>query len=338
MVRRITALLVTLFFPLLSYATRPAYWDFMWLVNISTICRVQSDKYDETPLARSISLSAALDRKDQETKACLQRVTAIPDYVCAEVMNFNLERVEINGRALREKFELETIELEEVIQYIEKGRISPPPGPTCPAKSTASNSPADAKPLDNWVAVCRTDIKRDPMLYVGETEDRGTVTALMERAEAGEAGAQNNLGRRYGLGIGVKKDSVASANWYRRAADQGLAVAQANLAYMYLNGEGVEQDFEQSRQWAKMAADQGHFKGQLHLGHMYGLGKGVAPDGRQAERCYIAAAMQGNLPAQETLVRIYARGIGIPADRTRAIQWLQRVQEGRRTGRTWRDE
>jgi TPR repeat protein len=41
-------------------------------------------------------------------------------------------------------------------------------------------------------------------------------------ADKGNADAQAFLGLMYDIGDGVPQDSVASANWYRKAADRGL--------------------------------------------------------------------------------------------------------------------
>lgn len=335
---RLGLLPLLLLLPFASQATRPEFWDFEWFVNISTICRAQSDKYDDAPVARFVALEAALGPAHKEAKACLRQVTAMPDYVCAEVMRLDLEQIEKHGRALREKFELESIEFEDLIQYVATSRSADPrfARPPCSAKLVASNRWTQAEPLDESMAACRGDPKTDPKIY-DVRDDPGTLAALTERAEAGDAIAQTLVGRRYGLGIGgAKRDSVASVNWYRRAADQGFALAQANLAYMYLHGEGVERDFELARLWARRAADQGHAIGQIHLGHLYEEGKGVPQDARQAERCYLVAAKQGLATAQQLLVRLYARGgIGVPADRARANLWLQRVRDGRRSGKPW---
>ena len=53
--------------------------------------------------------------------------------------------------------------------------------------------------------------------------------ALRVRAEAGDAGAQNDLGFMYDTGEGVPQDDAEAARWYRLAADQGHAGAQYNL-------------------------------------------------------------------------------------------------------------
>ena len=83
------------------------------------------------------------------------------------------------------------------------------------------------------------------------------IDALRVRAEAGDAGAQNDLGIRYDIGRGVPQDDAEAVRWYRLAADQGDAIAQYNLGFMYQNGGlGVPQDDAEAARWYRLAADQ----------------------------------------------------------------------------------
>ena len=63
-------------------------------------------------------------------------------------------------------------------------------------------------------------------------------------AKRGEAEAQYNLGSKYALGKGLRKNNRRAVKWYRRAAEQGYAEAQYNLGVMYAKGTGVAQDAE----------------------------------------------------------------------------------------------
>ena len=64
------------------------------------------------------------------------------------------------------------------------------------------------------------------------------IDALRVRAEAGDAGAQNDLGLSYAHGEGVPQDGAEAVRWYRLAADQGFARAQYSLGFMHDNGAG----------------------------------------------------------------------------------------------------
>jgi TPR repeat protein len=51
------------------------------------------------------------------------------------------------------------------------------------------------------------------------------------------------FGYLYAESQGIRRDQVAGARWYRKAADQGRANAQFNLALLYQNGKGVPRDY-----------------------------------------------------------------------------------------------
>ena len=109
--------------------------------------------------------------------------------------------------------------------------------------------------------------------------------ALSAEAKAGDAMAQNELGRRYGLGHkGLAKDSEQSVRWYAQSAGQGFCDAQTNLAFMHLNGEGTSKDVAQAKYWYGKAADQGNARAQYTLGYIAVMGLDGDKDGVTAER------------------------------------------------------
>ena len=77
-------------------------------------------------------------------------------------------------------------------------------------------------------------------------------------AQQGDPAAQMTLGTLYRTGLGVSKDAVKAARWYRKAAEQGLPEAQFNLGMMYANGDGVTEDEYKALDWIYRAAEQGH--------------------------------------------------------------------------------
>ena len=76
-------------------------------------------------------------------------------------------------------------------------------------------------------------------------------------AKQGHAGAQNNLGQLYYMGLGVAHDYEEAARWYRKAANQGHSTAQAMLGWMYSNGRGVMHDDVMAYVWSNVAAANG---------------------------------------------------------------------------------
>lgn len=162
------------------------------------------------------------------------------------------------------------------------------------------------------------------------------VPALQAR---GDASAFNELGRRYGLGIGVPKNSEQSKAHYQRAAELGLAMGQCNLAFMHLNGEGTVKNPLEAVRWYRACAAQGHYVGARALGSLYARGDaGLPRDGRRAEAWYLLAARQGHVPAQEALVTMYSQGLpGLSPDPVKAAVWKHRVRDAVLFNSVWKD-
>ena len=64
------------------------------------------------------------------------------------------------------------------------------------------------------------------------------ITTLINKANAGDASTQNELGICYGNGKGVTKDLNEAIKWYRKVADQGHAEAQNKVGNYYFFGWG----------------------------------------------------------------------------------------------------
>jgi len=87
------------------------------------------------------------------------------------------------------------------------------------------------------------------------------IKVFHEKAMAGDAVAQYNMGQAYMMGAMGSPDPAEAANWWRKAAEQGLAAAQFNLALTYLNhdtGMTSSENLLSATTWLKMAAKQGH--------------------------------------------------------------------------------
>jgi len=92
------------------------------------------------------------------------------------------------------------------------------------------------------------------VLYVPMQAQAPEIDALRERAERGNASAQNNLGDLHDFGLGVPEDDAEAVRWYRLAAEQGYASAQIDLGDMHERGHGVPQDYVQAPLWFNLAA------------------------------------------------------------------------------------
>ena len=99
-----------------------------------------------------------------------------------------------------------------------------------------------------------------------------------QRARAGEAEAQYDLGVMHYQGDGVPRDFKQARAWFLKAAAQNFAEARHNLGVMYYHGEGGPVDYDQAAAWFLKAAEQGKADSQAILGLMYLKGEGLGKD------------------------------------------------------------
>lgn len=92
----------------------------------------------------------------------------------------------------------------------------------------------------------------------GVAKDPGEGHRWNQRAAAnGDARGMHNLALDYFEGTGVKRNAVAAAEYFGRAAQLGLRDSQFNLAQLYERGEGVQRDLAAAYQWYLIAAGAG---------------------------------------------------------------------------------
>jgi len=107
---------------------------------------------------------------------------------------------------------------------------------------------------------------------------------------------------------GVKRDLVAAAVWYGKAAEQQHAGAQCGLGLCYANGAGVGQNLELAVTFYRKATDAGHASAQSHLASSYATGKGVEQNDALAVPWLEKGAVNGNARSQHSLGLCYMHG------------------------------
>ena len=135
------------------------------------------------------------------------------------------------------------------------------------------------------------------------------------------------MGYIYSTGHGVTRDDKEAFKWYAKAANMGDAIAQNNLASMLRAGHPYRQDLEIAAKWFYAAALQGNTRAQYNLATMYRKGEGVPQNGVEALKWYTFAANQGDVYAQNVLGFLYLHGIGVDKDENVAIDWYRRAAE-----------
>lgn len=157
-----------------------------------------------------------------------------------------------------------------------------------------------------------------------ELPGASVVTELRQKAEAGDASAQYELGDRYTSAEGVSQNFVEAAKWFRLAAEQGHARAQHRLGILYADGDllRVGKDAVEAAKWFRRAADQGIDEAQYNLGAMYARGEGVPKDPDEAVKWYRRAAEGRNSFLQALVGETLAKGEGVPKDVVEGHAWL----------------
>jgi hypothetical protein len=138
----------------------------------------------------------------------------------------------------------------------------------------------------------------------GQGVPAAPMAALTQRAEAGDAEAQVELGRAYEDGKGVEQDDVRAVEWFRKSAEQGNAQAQNALGVMYALGRGVERDKEEAVRWYKKAAKQGLAEGIYNVAISYYNGEGIEENSALACTWMMVAQRRGDAQAAEAMKHI----------------------------------
>lgn len=199
-----------------------------------------------------------------------------------------------------------------------------------------------AKPNANLTPPVIAEVQPAPVTQAPQMATEPTheqeFKAKLEKAEAGDAEAQNMVAKAYYYGDAVNKDLSKAAEWYRKAAEQGYADAQYHLGTMYSNAKGVPLDSAKAIRWYHKAAEQGQAFAQIELGFHYQIGFGVTKDITKAMEWYRKGAMkavglyqeaaeQGDADAQFKLGQIYGIGAGVPKDTAKAMKWFHMAAE-----------
>lgn len=148
------------------------------------------------------------------------------------------------------------------------------------------------------------------------------------RAEAGDKAAQVLIADIYSRGLGVKRDDVEAAKWYRLAAEQGQPDAQFQYALMLLDGRGVTKDIKQAHALMEEAANAGNRLAQFNFAQILLAGQ-EEPSPELLARAtdlYEKAADQNLADAQYAMAQVYAEGVGgRQKDENRARALLHRA-------------
>ena len=139
-----------------------------------------------------------------------------------------------------------------------------------------------------------------PSAWAGEN-----LSTLRAKAEAGDATAQYELGKRYYRGQGVQIDYAKALYWARLSASQGNSFGENLLGLLYDDGNGVAQNYAKALHWYRLAVRQGNAKAENNLGWLYADVDGVPQNISKAAYWLRLAAKHGYAPAKRNLRLIY---------------------------------
>ena len=155
----------------------------------------------------------------------------------------------------------------------------------------------------------------------------------LEKADGGDAEAQNEMGKRYLSGNGVAKDYDRAYAWFQKSAARGNAKAMNNLGVCHMNGWGVEADAKAGCEYFEKAAELGLAMAQVKVGKMWLNGftfKGgyaVTNDVKRGFEWLRKAALQKDPEAAFQMWRCYEEGIAVQKDSRKALEWLNSAVE-----------
>ena len=124
---------------------------------------------------------------------------------------------------------------------------------------------------------------------------------LLEKAKAGDAIAQVQLGVAFYEGHEIEKSDLKAVEWFKKSAENENALGEALLGMCYKHGDGVDQDFKKAFQLFSKSAKKGNLMGQFGMGLFYTVGEGVTEDKKEGLRWILKAANRGYEPAVQTI-------------------------------------
>lgn len=153
------------------------------------------------------------------------------------------------------------------------------------------------------------------------------ITALIEKADAGDALAQFELGERYHKGIGVEQNQSKAVEWFHEAAKQGHARSQNAMGHMHRYGIGVKQNDSEAIFWFQKAAAQEWTAAQYNLGTIYLEGKLTEQSDTEAVAWYQKAAKQNDPDALCNLGWMYENGRGVEHNMHEAVDLYRKAAD-----------
>ena len=163
---------------------------------------------------------------------------------------------------------------------------------------------------------------------VNTTLIKKSLDEIISMVNEGNADAMNELGARYSIGIGVKKDEKKAFELYNKASEKNCIKAKYNLAISYYRGRGVKKNKMLSLKiLTELTEKYNYEKAFFYLGYIYYVGDPVEVDHKKA-LSYFNKALEMNpkdFNAKYFLGEMYMFGRGITANPQKAKMYFEEI-------------
>lgn len=134
--------------------------------------------------------------------------------------------------------------------------------------------------------------------------DHICIRHLERSASYGNSWAQNQLGVRYLLGVGVSKDLKKAVDLFKLAAEQNQVEGCLNLAWIYSSEEYSGKSLTESIRFYRVAIENGSPIAEYNLGLLYMDGVGVERDYKKGFSLLKSASDKGLKEAREAIKKV----------------------------------
>jgi TPR repeat protein len=158
---------------------------------------------------------------------------------------------------------------------------------------------------------------------VPSSAEERKISQLQVKAEQGFAKEEIALAMAYLTGEGVPQSLALAAHWYEKAAEAGDPGAQNEVGYFYQKGVGVPVDEARALHWFQLSAASGSASGTQSLGVAYLEGLGVMKNPALAEKLFTEAFHRGCGSCAAYLGDMHYFGVGVPQNRALGEEWFK---------------
>jgi len=166
-------------------------------------------------------------------------------------------------------------------------------------------------------------------LLKGTGRTSESLRMLYEAAEAGQVGAQFELGRTY-LAKTPSPDVASALKWLKAAADQGSVPAMRELGLAYLLPPNETHNVIEAIRWLETAEAKGDREAGQKLTQILDDEATIPKSRPEAFRWHLVRALKGNAASQDVVGVAYRDGLDVPVDLVKAEQFLRMAEKSGR--------